>query len=131
MKPRLQTLDYVVEIAKDWAVAHFAQAQTDDYAVPPHRFELVGAAVVRRAISPNSAEAQSPFDAVRMVRQPTAWLHGTVLTVLTDSESGTAQYEQEAVEILAMDGDEVLVECASVVRISGLPPCIGPFWPCR
>ena len=106
-------------------------AQTDDFTLPPHRFELFGAAVHHRAVPPASLEAQSPFDAVPRVGHPTAWTHGTVLTLLADSAAGTAQYDQEAVEILAMEGTDVLVECAFVVRIIGLPPCLGPFWPAR
>jgi len=50
-----------------------------------------------------------------------------VITVLADSEGGTVQYEQEVVEILAMDDSDVLAEFAFVVRICGLPPCLGPF----
>jgi hypothetical protein len=38
------------------------------------------------------------------------------------------QYEQEIIEILALDDADVLAECAFVVRIEGLPPCLGPFW---
>jgi len=37
------------------------------------------------------------------------------------------QYEQEIVEILALDDSDVLAECAFVVRIEGCPPCLGPF----
>ena len=131
VQPQLATLEYVVEVAKDWARAQFAAAQTADFALPRYRFELFGAAVRRRAVSPASREGQSPFDAVRRARHPTAWTNGTTLTLLADSATGTAQYDQEAVEILAMEGTEVLVECAFVVRISGLPPCLGPFWPAR
>jgi hypothetical protein len=131
MQSQVGTLEYVVEIAKDWTTARFAEAHKADFALSPHRFELVGAAVRRRAVSPLSPEGQSPFDAVRRAEHPTVWAHGTVLTMLTDSESGTAQYDQEAVEILAMEGTEVLVECAFVVRVGGLPPCLGPFWVAR
>jgi hypothetical protein len=131
MQPQLGTLEYVVEVAKDWTTARFAQAQTADFALRPHRFELFGAAVQRRAISPLSLEGQSPFDAVQWAEHPTAWTHGTVLTMLADSESETAQYDQESVEILAMEGNEVLVECAFVIRVGGLPPCLGPFWVAR
>jgi hypothetical protein len=131
MQPHLGTLDYVVEIAKDWTRARFAAAQTADFTLPPRRFELFGAAVRRRAVSSASLEGQSPFDAIQRAPHPTAWTHGTVLTLLADSEDGTAQYDQEAVEILAMEGSDVLVECAFVVRVGGLPPCLGPFWPAR
>jgi hypothetical protein len=130
-QPHLGTLEYVVEVAKDWTRARFAAAQTAEFALAPHRFELLGAAVRRRAVSPASPEGQSPFDAVRRVRNPTAWAHGTVVTLLADCDAGTAQYDQEAVEILAMQGTDVLVECAFVVRIDGLPPCLGRFWPAR
>jgi hypothetical protein len=131
MQPYVGTLEYVVEIAKDWTRARFAAAQTADFALPPQRFELLGAAVRRRPVSPTSLEGQSPFDAVPRAPHPTAWTHGTILTLLADSDAGTVQYDQEAVEILAMEGTDVLVECAFVVRIGGLPPCLGPFWPAR
>jgi hypothetical protein len=127
VQPHLGSLEYVVEVAKDWTRAQFAAAQTADFALPPHRFELLGAAVCHRAVSPLSAEAQSPFDAVRRARHPTAWTNATVVTMLCDSDAGTAQYDQEAVEILAMEGTDVIVECASVVRARGLPPCLGAF----
>ena len=131
MAPQVGTLEYVVEVAKDWTRARFAAAQTADYALAPHRFELLGAAVRRSAVPPASPEGQSPFDAVECTPHPTAWAHGTILTLLVDSEAGTAQYDQEAVEILAMEGTDVLVECAFVVRMAGLSPCLGPFWPAR
>lgn len=131
MQPHLGTLEYVLEVAKDWTCSRFAAAQTANFALAPHRFELVGAAVRRRAVSVASLEGQSPLDAVQRARHPTAWTHGTVLTLLSDSETGTAQYDQEAVEILAMEGTDVLIECAFVVRMAGLPPCLGPFWPAR
>jgi hypothetical protein len=131
MEPHVGTLEYVVEVAKDWTRGRFDAAQTGDFALPPHRFELLGGAVRRCSVSPASLEAQSPFDAVPRAPHPTAWTHGTILTLLADSADGTAQYDQEAVEILAMEGTDVLVECAFVVRIDGLPPCLGPFWPAR
>ena len=131
MQPQLGTLEYVVAVAKDWTSARYAAAQTAAFTLPPHRFELFGAAVHRRALSPLSLEGQSPFDAVTWAEHPTAWAHATVLTMLADSESGTVQYDQEAVEILAMEGNDVLVECAFVIRVAGLPPCLGPFWLAR
>jgi hypothetical protein len=129
MEAQSGMLEYVVAVAKDWTLARFAAAQTADFTLLPHRFELCGAAVRRQAISSGSREAQSPLDAVRRARQPTAWAHSAVATMLADSTAGTEQYEQEVVEILAMEGSEVLAECAFVVRIDGLPPCLGPFWP--
>jgi hypothetical protein len=47
--------------------------------------------------------------------------------LLADSRSGTVEFEQEMVEILAMDGETVLAEAAAVIRIPGLAPCLGPF----
>jgi hypothetical protein len=124
----LGTLEYVVEVAKDWAVARFADAQSSDFALEPRRFELRGAAVRRYPVPPESPEGRSPFDAVRWARRPTAWAHGAVLTLIADTETGTDHYEQEVVEILAMEKTEVVAECACVIRIDGVPPCLGPFW---
>jgi hypothetical protein len=131
MQPGLGALEYVVEVAKDWTLARFAAAQTNDFGLEPHRFELCGTTVRRHAIPPESPEGRSPFDAVCRAQQPTVWCHSTCLTVLADSETETVQYEQEAVEILALDDEEVLAECVFVVRICGLPPCLGPFWSAR
>lgn len=94
----------------------------------PHRFELCGTVIRRVPIPAGTAEATSPFDAVTQVRRPTAWAHDTVAVVFADSETGAVAFEQEVVEILAMDDDDVLAEAACVIRISGLPPCLGPFW---
>ena len=128
MPSSVGALKYVVELAKDWTTARFTAAQTSDFALSPHRFELCGAAVRRHAIPSDSPEGRSPFDAVGRTQHPTAWAHSAVITVLADSEGGTVQYEQEVVEILAMDDSDVLAEFAFVVRICGLPPCLGPFW---
>ena len=129
MRSRAGTVEYLLEVAKDWTCACFAAAQTSDFTLAPHRFELRGAAVRRQAISSGSREGESPLEAVRRARQPTAWAHCTVVTLLADSESGTDQYDQEVVEILALEDAEVVAECAFVVRIAGLDPCLGPFWP--
>jgi hypothetical protein len=128
MQPGVGTLEYVVEVAKDWTLARFAAAQASDFALAPHRFEFCGNTVQRHPIPPQSAEGRSPFDAVRRTQQPTAWSHSAVLTVLAGSEADPVQYEQEIIEILALDDADVLAECAFVVRIEGLPPCLGPFW---
>jgi hypothetical protein len=121
-------LEYVIEVAKDWTLARFAAAQASDFALPPHRFELCGNTVQRHAIPPRSPEGRSPLDAVRRTQRPTAWIHSTVLTVLAGSETDPVQYEQEIVEVLALDDADVLADCAFVVRIEGFPPCLGPFW---
>ena len=49
------------------------------------------------------------------------------MTLLADSDTGTVEFEQEMIEILAMEGETVLAEAAAVIRIPGLPPCLGPF----
>jgi hypothetical protein len=123
----LEALEQVVRTAKQWTLARFALAQSTDFALAAHRFEACGGAVRRHAISPQSPEGQSPFDAVQRARRPTAWAHPAVVTVLSDSDAGTIEYEQEVVEILAMDDSDVLAEFAYVIRIGGLPPCLGPF----
>jgi hypothetical protein len=123
----LASLEYVVEVAKDWTVARFAAAQHSDFMLAPHRFELCHHQVRRSVVTANSAEARSPFEAVRMTAQPTAWTHSALLTMLVDTEDGTVAREQEVIEILAMDERNVLAEMAFVVRILDMPPCLGRF----
>ncbi len=125
--PRTATIEYLVEVAKDWTLARFAAAQTSEFVLGPHRFELSGAGVRRRSLAPDSREATSPLDAIRRAPTPTAWSHTTLVTLLTDSETGTLEFDQEMVEILAMEGETVLSEAAAVIRIPGLSPCLGPF----
>jgi hypothetical protein len=126
--PRLATLDYLAEVAKDWAVSSFAAAADSDYVLVPHRFELHGPTVRRSRLSPDSKEASTPLTAVGRPRRPVAWARSDTVTVLADSESGPVQFEQEVVEVLGVDEDDVLEEAAFVVRFPDFPPCLGPFW---
>ncbi|MBV9197697.1 MAG: hypothetical protein JO168_26475 [Solirubrobacterales bacterium] len=125
--PRVAEMAYLVEMAKDWTVSCFASAQSSEFMLAPHRFEITEMGVRRRRVKPGSLEAVSPLDAVTDVSNPTAWSHGTVVTLLVDYGSRTSAVEQEVVEILALDGDFVLAEAAGVIRIEGLPPCLGAF----
>ena len=124
---RIATIEYLVEVAKDWTLARFAAAANSEFALGPHRFELCGTGVRRQKLAPGCPEATSPIEAVLRTPIPTAWAHSTLVTLLADVDTGTVEFEQEMVEILAMDGETVLVEAAAVIRISGLPPCLGPF----
>jgi hypothetical protein len=123
------TVEYLVEVAKDWTLARFATAQDSDFAFAAHRFELHDAGIRRQTLAPGSPEAASPVDAVAWVPAPTAWSRSAVVTLLADLDTGTVEFDQEMVEILAMDGETVLAEAAAVVRIPGLAPCLGPFQP--
>jgi hypothetical protein len=127
MPSRIATIEYLVEVAKDWTLARFAAAESSEFVIGPHRFELSGGGVRRHALAPDSREAASPFAAVRRALTPTAWSHSTVVTLLADSDTGTVEFEQEMIEILAMEGETVLAEAAAVIRIPDLPPCLGPF----
>jgi hypothetical protein len=127
MPPRIATVEYLVEVAKDWTIARFAAAQSSEFVLGAHRFELSSAGVRRHALAPDSPEGASPLEAVRRAPAPTAWSHSTLVTLLADSEAGTLEFEQEMVEILAMEDETVLAEVAAVVRIPGLAPCLGPF----
>ena len=127
MPPRIATVEYLVEVAKGWTLARFAAAESSEFVPGPHRFELTGGGVRRHALAPDSPEAASPFDAIRRAPAPTAWSHSTVVTLLADSDTGAVEFEQEMIEILAMEGETVLAEAAAVIRIPGLPPCLGPF----
>lgn len=59
--PRIAEIEYLVEIAKDWTLGCFASAQSSEFALAPHRFELTGAGVQRRRVTPGSPEAASPL----------------------------------------------------------------------
>ena len=125
--PCIATIEYLLEVAKDWTLARFVSAQSSEFVLDPHRFELHDGGVRWHALAPDSPEAASPFDAVRRAPTPTAWSHSTVVTMLADSETGTLEFQQEMIEILAMEDETVLAEAAAVIRIPGLPPCLGPF----
>ena len=127
MPSRTATIEYLVEVAKDWTLARFTAAENGEFVLGPHRFELTGGGVRRHALVPDSPEAASPLNAVRRAPTPTAWSHTTVVTLLADSDTGTVEFEQEMIEVLAMEGETVLAEAAAVIRIPGLPPCLGPF----
>jgi hypothetical protein len=75
----------------------------------------------------DSLEALTPLEAVPASPAPTAWVHGTQVTVLFDTDEGTLAREQEVIEILAIDDYEIVAEVAFVVRIPGVPPCLGRF----
>lgn len=125
--PRIATIEYLVEVAKDWTLARFAAAEHTEFVLAPHRFELRGTRVRRHALPPDSPEAASPFNTIRRAPRPTAWSHTTLVTLLADCPTGTVEFDQEMVEILAMDGDTVLAQAAAIIRIPGHAPCLGPF----
>ena len=125
--PLLGTLDYLAEVTKDWAEHRFAAAKRSDFALPPHRFELWGPRVRRRRIPPRSPEAESPLAFAAATSGPTAWCRSDTTLVFNDTETGTVTHEQEIVEVLVVDGDELLAEAAFVARMPGFPPCLGRF----
>jgi hypothetical protein len=124
----LSTLDYLVQVAKDWTLSRFAAAENSDFAIAPHRFELDGHTVRRSGIPRRSREAASPLQAVGRSAHPIAWARSDVATFFAETESGTVEFEQEIVEILGTEGDHVVAAAAHVVRIPGFPPCLGGFF---
>lgn len=127
LSPRAAEIEYLAEIAKDWAVGCFASAQSSAFRLAPHRFELIETGVRRRRVRAGSPEAVSPLVAIAELKHPTVWAHGTTVTILVDSGSTTVAIEQEVVEILAFHRDLVMADAAAVIRIPGLPPCLGAF----
>lgn len=125
--PLLGTLDYLAEVAKDWARYRFATAKRSDFSLGPCRFDLYRNGARRRELRPGSREAESPLAVAERMARPTAWCRGDVTLMLIDAETETFGYEQEIVEVLAVDGDEVLAEAAFVARMPGVPPCLGRF----
>ena len=127
--PLLGTLDYLAEVAKDWARYRFAAAKRSDFTLPPSRFDLYRNGVRRQRVQPDSPEAESPLAVADQMGQPSAWCRGDITMKLIDTDAGTTGYEQEIVEVLAVDGDEVLAQAALEARVPGLPPCLGRFQP--
>lgn len=99
------TLEYLVGVAKEWTRARFAAAESSRFVFIAHRFEPAEAGFSRVALAAGCAEARGPCDAVTRVPTPTVWAHGTVVTVLADTAADTIAFEQEVIEILAMDGE--------------------------
>ena len=123
--PDLNTLGYLTEVAKDWVTSSFAAAEDSDFVLAPHRFELAGSTVRRRSLPAGCPEATDPW--ANPVDGAVAWAHSEKVTLLVDAGDETVAVEQEIIEILALDGDDVLAEAACVVRITDLPPCLGRF----
>ena len=121
------TVEQLVAVAKEWTVARFAAAESSGFVLPAHRFEPSGTGFRRSALADGCAEANGPCDVVARVSTPTVWSHSAVVTVLADAQGDTLEFEQEVVEILAMDGEAVLAEAAAVIRVPGLGVCLGPF----
>jgi hypothetical protein len=128
-QPRLTTLDYLAEVAKDWAMSRFAAAEDSDFKLAPHRFDLNGSTVRRHPVARHSREAADPLTFASKWQTPTAWARSDMVVLITDCEDGeSVAYQQEIVEIIGVEEDDVLAQAAMVVRIPGLPPCLGRFW---
>lgn len=122
--PRLSTLLYLAEVARDWVVSSFAAAEDGDFALVPHRFELDGHTVRRRPVR----EATHPLESLERPRAPVAWAWTDVVTRSLDVDGERVDLEQEIVEIVGTEDEDIVAEAALVVRIPGVPPCLGPFW---
>jgi hypothetical protein len=128
-QPRLSTLDYLAEVAKDWAISRFAAAEDTDFALAPHRFDLNGTTVRRRRVPRHSREAADPITFAGNRKAPAAWARSDTVVLIADCADGqSVTYEQEIVEIIGVEDDDVVAAAAMVVRIPGLPPCLGRFW---
>jgi hypothetical protein len=125
--PHLATAGYLLHVAKDWTVGCFATAQSSDFALVSHRFELGETGVQRHALPIGSLEAASPLEAVGHLPDATAWSHSASVTLLVDHAAGTTAIEQEMVEVLAVEDETVLAQAAAVIRIPGVGVCLGPF----
>jgi hypothetical protein len=52
------------------------------------------------------------------------------VTLIADCDDGeSVVYRQEIVEVIAIEEDDIIAEAATVIRIPGLPPCLGRFSP--
>jgi hypothetical protein len=108
-------------------VRAFTRYESSRFVCIAHRFESAEAGFSRVALAAGCAEARGPCDAVTGVPTPTVWAHSTVVTLLAGAATDTIAFEQEVIEILAMDGEAVLAEAAAVIRVPGVGVCLGPF----
>lgn len=128
-QPSLTTLDYLAAVAKDWAISRFATAEDSDFTLAPHRFDLNGSTVRRRRVPGRSREAADPLAFADRRQTPTAWARNDTVVLVADCADGeSVTYHQEIVEIISVEKDDVVAEAATVIRIPGLPPCLGRFW---
>lgn len=128
-QPRLTALDYLAEVAKDWAINRFATAQNGEFSLAPVRFDLDGLSVRRHELVRDSREAADPITFAKDRREASAWARSDTVVLVADCEDGeSVTYNQEIVEVIGLEGDDVLVEAAMVVRVQGFPPCLGSFW---
>ena len=124
--PFLGTLDYLAEVAKDWARERFATAHAETSRSRP---TALSSAATGCAVADSLTLARSglPTTSARATTRPTAWCRSATLTLLNDTETGTVALEHELVEVLVTDGEEIIAEAACVARIPGFPPCLGRF----
>jgi hypothetical protein len=61
------------------------------------------------------------------VPQATAWVRGDTVTVVVAFTLRTGRIPPEVVEVLGVEDTDVVAELAPVVRISGVPRCLGSF----
>jgi hypothetical protein len=55
-------------------------------------------------------------------------MNATVAAEMVDDDGDVHAFEHEVVEIFAIsDTGGLLIGEAAVVRVAGLPPCLGPF----
>jgi len=94
--PLLGTLDYLAEVAKDWAQHQFAAAKRSDFALAPHRFELRGTRVRRRRIPPGTPEAESPLAIATATTGPTAWAARTPPSSSATPKAGPSRMNRKS-----------------------------------
>lgn len=78
--PRIATIEYLVEVAKDWTLARFAAAESSEFVLGSHRFELSGAGFRRHALPPDSREGASPLGSASSDTDRVVTLHARDLT---------------------------------------------------
>src|SRR3954447_4330857 len=97
--PRPATLDYLAEVAKDWAVSRFAAAEDSDFVLMPHRFELHGHTVRRHSITPEGHEAADPLKAAGRPPDPIWGARSDVVPLPAASPSALFEFERKIIEI--------------------------------
>ena len=123
------TIQYLTQVAKDWARHQFAAADGADFDLEPQRFELDGGTVKRQSLPAHSLEAVAPLKATQALECPSAWVHPGTATITVAAGPDRVELDHETVEVTAVDCDagEIACESALVARFGDLPPCLGAF----
>jgi hypothetical protein len=123
----MSSINLVAEAAQEYATDCFASTADHDFRLSAAVFECCGG-VIRR-VDYWSLPEEDVLHNECGADGYTAWvMNATVPAQMVDDDGDVHAFEHEVVEIFAIsDTGGLLIGEAAVVRVAGLPPCLGPF----